>query len=70
MFVSSIKINGEETGGVNGYSEHVRGKTDTMEKMEMRVKYDLEYINNWLITFDLKIIWMTIFGGMRGKNAY
>ena len=51
---------------VNGW----RGETDTMEKMEMRVKYDLDYINNWSIAFDLKIIWMTIFGGMRGKNAY
>lgn len=51
---------------VNGW----RGETDTLEKMEMRVKYDLEYINNWSITFDLKIILMTIFGGMRGKNAY
>lgn len=51
---------------VNGW----RGETDTMEKMEMRVKCDLDYINNWSIAFDLKIIWMTIFGGMRSKNAY
>jgi putative colanic acid biosynthesis UDP-glucose lipid carrier transferase len=51
---------------VNGW----RGETDTMDKMEMRVKHDLEYINNWSIAFDLKIIWMTIFGGMRSKNAY
>jgi putative colanic acid biosynthesis UDP-glucose lipid carrier transferase len=51
---------------VNGW----RGETDTMDKMEMRVKYDLDYINNWSIAFDLKIIWMTIFGGMRSKNAY
>lgn len=51
---------------VNGW----RGETDTMDKMEKRVQYDLDYINNWSIAFDLKIIWMTIFGGMRGKNAY
>jgi putative colanic acid biosynthesis UDP-glucose lipid carrier transferase len=51
---------------VNGW----RGETDTMEKMEMRVKFDLDYINNWSIAFDIKIIWMTIFSGMRGKNAY
>ncbi|MBU1215233.1 MAG: undecaprenyl-phosphate glucose phosphotransferase, partial [Gammaproteobacteria bacterium] len=51
---------------VNGW----RGETDTTEKMERRVQYDLEYINNWSLWFDLKIIWMTIFGGMRGKNAY
>ncbi|MFA6970075.1 MAG: undecaprenyl-phosphate glucose phosphotransferase [Gallionella sp.] len=51
---------------VNGW----RGETDTMEKMEMRVKYDLEYFNNWSLWFDLKIIGMTIVSGMRGKNAY
>jgi len=41
-----------------------------VEKMEKRVQYDLEYINNWSLWFDLKIILMTVFGGMRGKNAY
>jgi undecaprenyl-phosphate glucose phosphotransferase len=51
---------------VNGW----RGETDTTEKMAMRVKYDLDYINNWTIWFDLKIIALTIFRGMRGKNAY
>jgi len=51
---------------VNGW----RGETDTVEKMEKRVQYDLEYINNWSLWFDLKIILMTVFGGMRGKNAY
>jgi len=51
---------------VNGW----RGETDTMEKMEMRVKYDLDYINNWSIWFDLKIIVLTIFRGIVGKNAY
>lgn len=51
---------------VNGW----RGETDTTQKMEMRVQYDLEYINNWSLLLDLKIIWKTIFGGMRGKGAY
>lgn len=51
---------------VNGW----RGETDFPHKMEMRVQYDLEYINNWSLWFDLKIIWKTVFGGMRGKNAY
>ncbi len=51
---------------VNGW----RGETDTTRKMEMRIKYDLEYINNWSLWLDLKIIFKTIFGGMRGKSAY
>lgn len=51
---------------VNGW----RGETDTLDKMEMRVKYDLEYIKYWSMWFDLKIIAMTIFKGFFHKNAY
>ena len=51
---------------VNGW----RGETDTLNKMEMRVEHDMEYIRNWSIIFDLKIIAMTIFKGFANKNAY
>jgi putative colanic acid biosynthesis UDP-glucose lipid carrier transferase len=47
-----------------------RGETDTMEKMQMRVNYDLEYLNKWSIWLDLEIIVRTIVGGMLGKNAF
>ncbi|MDD9941131.1 MAG: undecaprenyl-phosphate glucose phosphotransferase [Myxococcales bacterium] len=51
---------------VNGW----RGETDTLEKMEKRVEYDLHYIRNWGLWWDIKIIIMTVFGAMRGENAY
>ena len=51
---------------VNGY----RGETDTVEKMEKRIELDLYYIQNWSLWFDLKIIFLTIFKGFIGKNAY
>lgn len=51
---------------VNGW----RGETDTLEKMEMRVKYDLEYIRHWSLWFDIRIVLMTLFKGFTGKNAY
>jgi putative colanic acid biosysnthesis UDP-glucose lipid carrier transferase len=51
---------------VNGW----RGETGEIEKMEMRVKYDLYYINNWSLWFDLRIIFMTVFMMITGKNAH
>ena len=37
---------------VNGH----RGETDTVEKMRARVEYDLQYLRNWSLGLDLKII--------------
>ncbi|HGH5394008.1 undecaprenyl-phosphate glucose phosphotransferase [Raoultella planticola] len=51
---------------VNGW----RGETDTLDKMEKRVEYDLEYIREWSIWFDLKIVFLTIFKGFVGKTVY
>lgn len=51
---------------VNGY----RGETDTLEKMQSRVEYDLYYIENWSLWFDLKIILLTIFKGFVHPNAH
>lgn len=51
---------------VNGW----RGETDTLDKMEQRVKYDLYYIENWSIWFDIKIMWLTVWKGLVNKNAY
>jgi putative colanic acid biosynthesis UDP-glucose lipid carrier transferase len=51
---------------INGW----RGETDTLEKMEKRVEYDLDYIRHWSIWFDIKIIFLTLFKGFVNKNAY
>lgn len=51
---------------INGW----RGETDVLEKMEKRVEYDLEYIQKWSLFLDLKIVFLTIFKGFVGKNAY
>lgn len=51
---------------VNGW----RGETDTMEKMEMRIKHDLHYIRHWSLWFDFKIVLFTVLRGFVGKNVY
>jgi len=51
---------------VNGW----RGETDSLEKMKERLKYDLYYIDNWSLLFDMKIILLTIFKGFYHTNAY
>jgi Undecaprenyl-phosphate glucose phosphotransferase len=50
---------------VNGW----RGETDENWKMEKRVKYDTDYIENWSFLWDIKIIWLTLFGKNAWKNA-
>jgi putative colanic acid biosynthesis UDP-glucose lipid carrier transferase len=58
--------------GITGWAQvnGLRGETDTLEKMERRVEYDLKYIDNWSLWLDLRIIFLTIFKGFTHKNAY
>ncbi|MFT6834990.1 MAG: putative colanic acid biosynthesis UDP-glucose lipid carrier transferase [Francisellaceae bacterium] len=58
--------------GITGWAQVSgwRGETDTDEKMEMRIKYDLHYIRNWSLWFDFKIVLFTIFRGFVGNNVY
>lgn len=51
---------------INGW----RGETDTLEKMEKRIEFDLFYINHWSLWLDIKIIILTVFKGFMNKNAY
>lgn len=51
---------------VNGW----RGETDTLDKMQKRVEFDLEYIEHWSVWLDMKIILLTLFKGFLNKNAF
>ena len=54
--------------GLTGWAQvnGLRGDTS----IRKRVDYDLYYIENWTLGFDLKIILMTFFTGFINKNAY
>jgi len=53
--------------GITGWAQvnGLRGDTS----IEERIKYDIYYIENWSILFDLKIILLTIFKGMWNRTA-
>lgn len=51
---------------VNGW----RGETETVDKIIMRVEYDLFYIRNWSIWLDLYIMLITPFALMKTDDVY
>jgi putative colanic acid biosynthesis UDP-glucose lipid carrier transferase len=58
--------------GITGWAQihGLRGETDTLDKMEERVKFDLYYIQNWSFWMDLRIIVWTACKGWTGSSAY
>ena len=51
---------------VNGY----RGETETVEKMKLRIEYDLAYLRQWSLLLDLQIILKTVLVVLKKQNAY
>jgi putative colanic acid biosynthesis UDP-glucose lipid carrier transferase len=48
--------------GITGWAQvrGLRGATNTAQELEARIAYDLYYIDNWSIGFDLWIIFITL----------
>lgn len=51
---------------INGY----RGETEKIDTMQSRINFDMYYINNWSLKFDILIILKTIIVIFRDKRAY
>ena len=58
--------------GITGLAQVLgwRGETDTLDKMSNRIQYDLEYIRQWSLWMDLKILCKTVFVVFSQQNAY
>ncbi len=54
--------------GMTGWAQvnGLRGDTS----IRKRIEYDLFYIENWSVGFDIKILFLTVFRGFVNKNAY
>jgi len=58
--------------GITGLAQvsGARGETETVEEMEKRVRYDLEYLRNWSLALDIEILVKTFITVWRDKKAY
>jgi putative colanic acid biosynthesis UDP-glucose lipid carrier transferase len=58
--------------GITGWAQvnGLRGETETLEKMRMRIDHDLHYLRNWSLRLDLLIIAKTIGIVFKDQNAY
>jgi len=58
--------------GITGLAQvnGCRGETSTVEEMQARVMYDLEYMRNWTPFLDLKILLLTVVRVFNDSKAY
>jgi lipopolysaccharide/colanic/teichoic acid biosynthesis glycosyltransferase len=58
--------------GITGLAQihGCRGATETLAQMEDRVRFDLEYMQNWSFLLDFKIMLMTAFSRKSYVNAF
>ena len=58
--------------GITGWAQvnGLRGETDTLEKMQRRIEYDLYYIEHWSLWLDIAIVVLTLVRGFISPRAY
>lgn len=58
--------------GITGWAQvnGLRGETETLDKMEARIAYDLDYLRRWSLVLDLQIIARTVGVVVKRDNAY
>jgi putative colanic acid biosynthesis UDP-glucose lipid carrier transferase len=58
--------------GITGWAQvnGLRGETSTVDKMQRRVQYDLDYLKNWSLWLDLKILVRTALTVVYDRHAY
>ncbi|HUP88309.1 MAG TPA: undecaprenyl-phosphate glucose phosphotransferase [Longimicrobiales bacterium] len=58
--------------GITGWAQvnGLRGETETIDKMQKRVEFDLDYLRQWSLWLDMKILIRTAIAITRDPNAY
>jgi len=70
--IKSYMIRHKVKPGITGWAQvnGLRGETDSLEKMEARIRCDLDYLRNWSLRLDLYIIWRTVRLVFKDHAAY
>jgi putative colanic acid biosynthesis UDP-glucose lipid carrier transferase len=70
--IKSYMVRHKVRPGITGWAQvnGLRGETETLDKMQARIEYDLDYLRHWSLKLDLAIIWRTLFVVFKRENAY
>lgn len=70
--VAGYRIRHRVKPGLTGLAQvkGFRGETDTLDKIEKRIEFDLKYIREWSLLLDCEIIVKTLIIFLFQKNAY
>jgi putative colanic acid biosynthesis UDP-glucose lipid carrier transferase len=70
--ISGYMIRHKVRPGMTGWAQvhGLRGETRTVEQMRLRVQYDLDYLRNWSLALDFKILFKTVSIVFHHGNAY
>jgi putative colanic acid biosynthesis UDP-glucose lipid carrier transferase len=58
--------------GITGWAQvnGLRGETETLDKMEARIRHDVYYAENWSLFFDIRILIQTVLVVLFQRSAY
>jgi len=70
--ISGYMVRHKVKPGITGWAQvnGFRGETETVEKMEQRIEYDLAYLRNWSLRLDLLILLKTVLVLFGDRRAY
>jgi putative colanic acid biosynthesis UDP-glucose lipid carrier transferase len=70
--ISGYMVRHKVRPGITGWAQvnGLRGETRTVDMMHRRVQYDIDYLKNWSLGLDLKIIVKTAVLMLKDRNAY
>lgn len=67
MWIPRYMVKHQVKPGITGWAQVNGYRGDT--SIEKRIEFDIWYIENWSMALDLKILFLTVFGGMINKEV-